>query len=136
MSARDALSSLPPAILRAALDASEERVRIEKRIKKEKERIRGQIQELQKRLDELNEQSGTPEIKFEEDEIAASPREAKRFRIDSPNDGEVAEEDGRRPIAKVQKVDPRPAIPQRYVGSGDGTLVVTLHTGYHARGAE
>jgi len=108
MSTQDTdLSSLPPATLRAALDASEKRVR------REKEQIQREIRKLQKRLDELEEGEGAPEP--EKNVAGRSRRKAtKRPRVDSSSEDEVVEERyGRWPIAKARRADPGPAPPPR-----------------------
>lgn len=127
MPTHDDLSSIPPAILRAALAASERRE--EKGKEKEKERLRREIRKLQKQLDELEECGDTSDAYVEvgKNIASGSQRKAKRPRSDSPSDDEFAKEihGGRWPTAKVRKVDPLPVLPQRYVHSGDGTLVMT-----------
>jgi chromosome segregation ATPase len=131
MSTQGDLSSLPPATLRAALDAAEERVR------REKEKIRREIRKLQKRLDELEEREDTPEMlpkmepKMEpkRDVVGGSQRKPKRVRSDSPSDDEeVKDRHSRWPIAKARKVDPEPVSPQRCVRSEDETLAITQST--------
>jgi len=132
MPTQDNLSSLPPATLRAALDASE------KRIRREKEKIKKEIRQLQKRLEELEEGADGQEVEFEMNVAGGSQRKAKRPRADSPSDDDEAfdEKYSRWPIAKVRKVDSGPVSPLRYVFSGDETLVMTEYVAHHAQSAE
>lgn len=112
MSTHDDLSSLPPATLRAALNASE------KRIQWEKEKIQREIRKLQKKLEELDEgPDSTPDIDLERNLGGGSERKAKRSRIDSPSDDDepLNEKYNRWPIARARKVEPGPVSPQRYV---------------------
>lgn len=102
------LSSLPPATLRAALEASENRVR------REKEKIEGEIRRLKKRLDELDRggfpaapEPSLPEPGHELKNVSSgSQRGKKRLRSDSPSDGEMSDEwyDRQWPIAKSRKL--------------------------------
>ena len=110
------LSSLPPATLRAALVASEKR--------EEKEKLRREIRKLQRRLDEQEEAGETSEMELVRNEASGSQRGAKRLRVDSPSDDEVAEETHKRrwPIARV---DPMPVSHKRYARSGGGSVVIT-----------
>ena len=95
----DNLSSLPPATLRAALHASEERV------SREKEEIQRKIERLQKRLNELE---GEDAPKSEEDAVSGSRSKFRRTRVVSSSEDEAVEARlcGRLPLAKSQKVDP------------------------------
>ena len=86
MSTQDNLSSLPPATLRAALEASEKRIRRQE----EREKIEREIRKLQERLGELDEGEDAVEIEPEKKAIAGgSQRKAKRPRVDSPSDDEA-----------------------------------------------
>jgi len=113
----DNLSSLPPATLRAALHASEERV------SREKEEIQRKIEKLQKRLNELEEGEDAP--KPEEDAVSGFRARFRRTMVVSSSEDEAVEARlcGRLPIAKPQKVDPGRVSPLRYVRSQDETLV-------------
>jgi len=131
MSTHDSdLSSLPPATLRAALDASEKRVR------REKDKIQRDIRKLQKRFDELEE--GEAEVALEPKNVAGgSQRKAKRPRVDSSSDDEFVDERySRWPIAKARKVDQVPAPPPRYVHSRGETFIMTGCTAHHAQGVK
>ena len=131
MSTQDTdLSTLPPATLRAALDASEKRVR------REKEQIQKEIRKLQKRLNELEEGEGAPEP--EKNVANGSRRKAKRPREDSSSEDEAVEERyGHWPIAKARKtLDPGPAPPPRYARSRSEMLVMMVYTEHHAQSAE
>jgi len=123
MPTQDDLSSLSSAALRAALVAAEEREKRERLEKREKEKcmerkkVRGQMRELQKRLDELEEGADTSEEEPERRVVGGSQRNGKRPRSDTPSDDEVVtvERHNRSwPIAKVRMVDPGPSR-QRYV---------------------
>jgi hypothetical protein len=74
MSTRNDLSSLPPAVLRAALEASE------KRIQRERDKIKKEIRQLQKRLDKLDQGADTPEQEKPEKPIASGSKGKKRRR--------------------------------------------------------
>jgi len=122
----DDLSHLPPATLRAALNASEGRIR------REKEKIQSEIRKLQKRLEELEEgENPPPETGLEKSVAGGSQRKVKRPRVDSSSDNEVVDEKYGR--TKARRVDPGPVSSQRYVCSGDETLVVTGCTFYRAQ---
>ena len=101
MPTHDDLSALPPATLRAALDASE------KRVKREKEKIQREIRKLQKQLDELEKGADESEIEPERNVGGGSRRKGKRLRIESPSDDEGVDEryPSRRPVAKARRVD-------------------------------
>ena len=126
------LSSLPPATLRAALGASEKRVR------REKEQIQKEIRKLQKRLRELDEGEGAPEP--EKNVASGSLRKAKRQRVDSSSDEDVGVGErygrGRWPIAKARKADPGSAPSSRYACSRSEILVMMVYTEHHAQSAE
>jgi len=123
------LSHLPPATLRAALNASEKRVR------REKEKIQSEIRKLQKRLEELEEGEETsPEIEVKKSVAGGSRRRKKRLRNASSSDDEVVDEKYSR--TKARRVGPGPVSSQRYVCSGDGTLVMTGHAVYRIQCAE
>lgn len=114
MSAHDNLASLPPATLRAALEASEKRVR------REKESIQKEIQRLQGRIHELEKGKDIPTPEMESPAVAktniTSVSNGKRSRADSYDDDDewVSEERWiRRPFASVRRTDP--ILPQRYV---------------------
>jgi len=129
MPTHDDLSSLPPAVLRAALVASEKREEVEK----EKEKLQREIKKkLQKRLDVLEETGDTSEVELVRNIASGSHHKAKRLRVDSPSDEEVGEElDNQRwPIARAQRVDPIPVPPERYVDSRGGTLTMTRSLQY------
>jgi len=131
MPTEDDLSSLPPATLRAALDASE------KRIRREKEQIQREIRRLQKRLEELDEGADAQEVGLEINAAGGSQRKVKRIRIDSPSDDDevVEEKYSRWPIAKARRVDSGPVPPKRYVCSGGETLLMTQYVAHRAQGA-
>ena len=126
----DDLSCLPPATLRAALNASEKRVR------REKEKIQSKIRKLQKRLEELEEgeETSPDRIEVKKSVAGGSRRRAKRLRADSSSDDEVVDEKYSR--TKARRVGPGPVSSQRYVCSGDGTLVMTGHAVYRIQCAE
>jgi hypothetical protein len=76
------LSSLPPATLRAALEASEDRT------KREKKKIQREIRKLQKQLGELEQGADASEPEVEPDTpvvSSGSRRPVKRLRADSPS---------------------------------------------------
>ena len=102
-----ALSSLPSATLRAALVTSEKR--------EEKEKLTKEIGKLQKRLYELDGAEDTSDVELARNVTGRPRHKAKRLRIDSPSDDEVAEEmrNEPRPFARAQRVDPIPVSPQR-----------------------
>lgn len=112
MSTRNDLSSLPPAVLRAALEASE------KRIQREREKIKKEMHQLQKRLDELDQGTDAPE-QGPEKPVAGGSKGKKRQRADSDSSDDESDEaidvdewyDGQWPIAKVRKLGegPRPS---------------------------
>lgn len=141
MSTEDNLFYYPSATLLVAYDASKKREEGEKfhrereefekekeEFKKEKEEFRKEIRGMRERLDELEKRFGkqvdAAEIESEEGVMGKVKRKAKRLRVDSPSDDETLGEYSRRSIAKVRK-DSKAVSPQRYVGSRDGTLVVT-----------
>jgi len=114
MSTHDNLASLPPATLRAALEASE------KRIRREKEKVQKEIQKLQKRLREIEEGENAPTLEIGPGQIAetnvAGGSKPKRPRVDIADpcgEGEVDETHTRRPIVSVRRVDPGSVSPQR-----------------------
>jgi hypothetical protein len=124
MSTHEDLSSLPPVVLRAALNASK------KRVKQEKEKTKREIQELQKKLDDLEKGEDPP---------GASQRKPKRLRVDSSSEDEVVEgtRRGRRSFGKMRRVNPvRTPSPLRYVGSRDGKFVLMGYTDHHAQDAK
>ena len=101
MSTHEALSSLPPAVLRVALEAAE------KRVQQEKDKIRREMDRLQKQLDEL--EWGPVE---KQKDITSRPkrREAqKRQReLDYDTDSDAGGRYGREwPIVKVRRSDRR-----------------------------
>ena len=133
MSSHDDLSSLPPATLRAALDASE------KRIKKEKQQIHREIRRLQRRLEQLEEGEDVPEMELEKNIAGGSRRKGKRPRVDSSSDDGASvymKPYNPRSTAKARRVDPEPVSPQRYVRSGDETLLIMEYIAHRARSAK
>lgn len=129
MPTQDDLSSLPPATLRAALDASE------KRVNWEKEKIKKEIQRLQKRLEELEEGADGQEVEPKMNVAGESQQPAKQPRPSNSNET-VDERCGRWPIAKAQRVDSGPVPPLRYVYPRDQTLVMTQYVAHRAQSAE
>ena len=120
MPTHDDLSSLPPAVLRAALVASEKREEKEN----EKEKLRREIRKLQKQLDELEEGGGGSEVEL----VASGSRhKAKRPRVDSPSDEEAVQDmrNRRWPIARMRMAGTIAVLPQRYVHSRGRILVMT-----------
>ena len=125
------LSSLSPATLRAALDASEKRVR------REKEKIQRDIRKLQNRLDELEEGEAKVTPEPEKNAAGGSRHKTKRPRVDSSSDDEAIDERYNRwPIAKARKRDQVLVPPLRYVHSRGETFVMTGCTAHHAQGIE
>ena len=131
MSTPGDLSSLPPATLRAALDASENRVT------REKEKIQGEIRKLQKRLKELEKGEGPPGP--EKNVANRSQRRVKRSRdMDSSGEDDEAGDATYSPwpIAKARKVDSGPLSLLRYAHSRDETLVMTGYPAHRAQAVE
>ena len=102
MNNRDDLSTLPPATLRAALEASV------KRVEGKKEETKKEIRRLQNRLKKLErgEDASESEHEVEPDRNVASGsrREEKRpMVVDSSSDEKEQHEHQPRPIAKARK---------------------------------
>lgn len=106
MSSHRDLSSLPPAVLRAALDASE------KRVQRERDKIKKEMSQLQKRLDKLEKKPDTPKQDKPEKPVASgSEDKIKQEKVDPSGDFKPPVEvidvdnwyDRQWPIAKVRK---------------------------------
>ena len=105
MSSHRDLSSLPPAVLRAALEASE------KRVQRERDKIKKEMCQLQKRLDKLEKKPDPPKQEKPEKPVASgSEDKIKQQKVD-PESGDKPVEvidvddwyDRQWPIAKVRK---------------------------------
>lgn len=135
MSNQSSLSTLPPATLRAALKASEERV------KREKEKLQREMRNIQKRLDQLKDEEDVPASEKEPERvIAGSSRRQKNQLLvidtsseDEPDVRPPVRDDRQLTIAKIRSRS-RPASSKRYVSSAGQINLMTQNAVYPVHG--